>query len=50
MIRGFLVTFGDYHHLDGLVNCGLCCEARVKIVRGFGEGFVRGVVCDQREP
>ena len=41
---GFLVTLGDCHHLNGLVDCGLRCEARVKIVRGSGEGFVRGVV------
>ena len=24
---GFLVTLGDCHHLDGLVDCGLCREA-----------------------
>ena len=50
MIRGFLVTLGDCHHLDGLVDCGLRCETRMKIVRGSGEGFVRGVVLVPREP
>jgi hypothetical protein len=47
---GFLVTLGDCHHLDVLVDCGLRCEARVKIVRGSGEGFVRGIVRTPWEP
>jgi hypothetical protein len=37
VIGGFLVTLGDYHHLDGLVDCDIRCEARVVIVRCSGE-------------
>ena len=40
---GVLVTLGGCHLLDGLVACG-SVEARKKIVRGSGEGFVRGIV------
>jgi hypothetical protein len=39
-----LVTLGGCHLLDGLVACGLHCEACVKVVRGSGEGFVKGSV------
>jgi len=46
VIWGFLITLGDCHHLDGLVDCG---QLRTVIVRGFGEGFVRGVVLALRE-
>ena len=49
MIGGFLVTLGDCHHLDGLVDCGLRCEARVKIVRCSGEAIVRGIVLAPRK-
>jgi hypothetical protein len=49
VIWGFLVTLGDCHHLDGLVDCGLRREARVVIVRCSGEELVRGVVLAPRE-
>ena len=49
MIGGFLVTLGDCHHLDGLVDCGLRCEARVKIVRCSAEAIVRGIVLAPRK-
>ena len=39
---GFLVTLGDYHHLDGLVDCGLRCEASVVIVQCSGEELCEG--------
>ena len=42
-----LVTLGGCHLLDGLVACD-STEARKKIVRGFGEGFVRGIVLSPR--
>ena len=38
-----LVTFGGCHLLDGLVACD-SIEAREKIVRCSGGGFVRGIV------
>ena len=44
---GVLVTLGGCHLLDGLVACG-SIEARKKIVRGSGEGFVRGIVLTPR--
>jgi hypothetical protein len=44
---GALVTLGDCHLLDGLVDCG-SVEARKEIVRGFREGFVRGTVFTSR--
>jgi hypothetical protein len=42
-----LVTLGGCHLLDGLVACD-SVEARVKIVRGSGEGFVREIVLTPR--
>jgi hypothetical protein len=42
-----LVTLGGCHLLDGLVACD-SVEARVEIVRGFGGGFVRGIVLTPR--
>ena len=47
---GFLVTLGDCHHLDSLVDCGLCCEAHVVIVQCSGEVIVKGIVLTPREP
>jgi hypothetical protein len=44
---GVLVTLGGCHLLDGLVDCG-SVEARKEIVRGSGEGFVRGTVLTPR--
>jgi hypothetical protein len=44
---GVLVTLGGCHLLDGLVDCG-SVEARKEIVRGSGEGFVRGIVLTPR--
>ena len=38
-----LVTLGGCHLLDGLVACD-SVEARKKIVRCSGGGFVRGIV------
>ena len=38
-----LVTLGGCHLLDDLVACD-SIEAREKIVRCSGEGFVRGIV------
>ena len=38
-----LVTLGGCHLLDGLVACDFV-QAREKIVRFFGGGFVRGIV------
>ena len=38
-----LVTLGGCHLLDGLVSCD-SVEAREKIVRCSGGGFVRGIV------
>jgi hypothetical protein len=38
-----LVTLGGCHLLDGLVACD-SVEAREKIMRCFGRGFVRGIV------
>jgi hypothetical protein len=38
-----LVTLRGCHLLDGLVACG-SIEASKKIVRGSGEGIVRGIV------
>ena len=38
-----LVTLGACHLLDGLVACD-SIDAREKIVRFSGEGFVRGIV------
>jgi hypothetical protein len=46
---GLLVTLGGCHLLDGLVACDLHCEARKKIVRGSGEGIVRGTMPTLRE-
>jgi hypothetical protein len=46
---GFLVTLTDCYHLDGLVDCGLYCEARVMIVQCFREELVRGVVLTPQE-
>ena len=46
--KGFLVTLSDYHHLNGLVDCGLRCEARVVIARCSEEELVRGVVLTPR--
>ena len=46
---GFLVTLGDCHHLDGLVDYGLRCEAHVVIVRCSEEEIVRSIVLAQRE-
>jgi hypothetical protein len=43
-----LVTLRGCHLLDGLVACG-SIEARKKIVRGSGEGIVRGIVLALRE-
>ena len=40
LASGVLVTFGDCRLLDGLVIGSV--EARVKLVRGSGEGFVWG--------
>ena len=42
-----LVTLGGCHLLDSLVACD-SVEAREKIVRCFGGGFVRGVVLTLR--
>ena len=42
-----LVTLGGYHLLDGLVACD-SVEAREKIVRCSGGGFVRGIVLTPR--
>ena len=50
VIGGFLITLGDCHHLDGLVDCGLHCEAHVVIVRCSREELVRGVVLAPWEP
>ena len=47
---GFLVTLGDCHHLDGLVDCGLHCEARVVIVWCSREELVSGIVLNPLEP
>ena len=44
-----LVTLGGCHLLDGLVACDFV-EAREKIVRCFGEGFVWDTVLTPREP
>ena len=44
---GVLVTLGGCHLLDGLVACG-SVEARKEIVRGSGEGIVRGIVLTPR--
>ena len=44
MIGGFLITLGDCHHLDGLVDCGIRFEAHMVIVRCSEEELVRGVV------
>jgi hypothetical protein len=44
-----LVTLGGCHLLDGLVACDFA-EAREKLVRSSGEGFVRGTVLTPREP
>jgi hypothetical protein len=46
----FLITLGDCHYLDDLVDCGLHREACKKIVRCSREGFVRGIVLIPREP
>jgi hypothetical protein len=43
---GVLVTLGGCHLLDSLVDCG-SVEAHKEIVRGSGEGFVRGL-CSPR--
>ena len=43
-----LVTLGGCHLLDGLVVVSV--EARKKIVRCYGEGFVRGTMLTPREP
>jgi hypothetical protein len=40
---GVLVTLGGCHLLDGLVAC-VSIEACKKIVRGSGEGIVRGIM------
>ena len=42
-----LVTLGGCHLLDGLVACD-SVEAREKIVRCSGGGFVRGIVLTLR--
>jgi hypothetical protein len=42
-----LVTLGGCHLLNGLVACD-SVEAREKIVRCFGGGFVRGIVLTPR--
>ena len=42
-----LITLGDCHLLDGLVACD-SMEAREKIVRCSGGGFVRGIVLTPR--
>ena len=42
-----LVTLGGCHLLDGLVACD-SMEAREKIVRCSGGGFVRGIVLTPR--
>jgi hypothetical protein len=42
-----LVTLGGCHLLDGLVACD-SIEAREKIVRCSGGGFVRGIVFTPR--
>ena len=47
---GFLVTLGDCHHQDGMVDCGLRYEVRVVIVRCSREEIVRGIVLAPREP
>ena len=39
---GFLVTLGDCHHLDGLVDCCLHEEAREVIVQCSGEELYEG--------
>ena len=44
-----LVTLGGCHLLDGLVACD-SVEAREKIVRCSGGGFVRGIVLTPCEP
>jgi hypothetical protein len=44
-----LFTLGGHRLLDGLVACGLHYEAHMKVVCGFGEGFVRGGVFIPRE-
>jgi hypothetical protein len=38
-----LVTLGGCHLLDDMVACD-SVEVRMEIVRGSGEGFVRGIV------
>ena len=38
-----LITLGGFHLLDDLVACD-SVEAREKIVRCFGGGFVKGIV------
>jgi len=43
-----LITLGGFHLLDGLVVVSV--EARKKLVRCSGEGFVRGTVLTPREP
>jgi hypothetical protein len=50
VIGEFLVTLGDCHHIDSLVDCGLHCEAHVVIMRCSREELVRGVVLAPREP
>ena len=42
-----LVTLGGFHLLDGLVSCD-SVEAREKVVRCSGGGFVRGIVLTPR--
>jgi hypothetical protein len=42
VIRRFLVTLGDCHYLDGLVDCDLHCEAHVVIMRCSGEELCEG--------
>ena len=42
-----LITLGGCHLLDGLVACD-SIEARKKIVRCSGGGFVRGIVLTPR--
>jgi hypothetical protein len=44
---GVLVTLGDCHLLDGVVDCG-SIEACKDIVRSSGKGFVRGIVLTPR--
>ena len=44
-----LVTLGGCHLLEGLEACD-SVEAREKIVRCSGGGFVRGIVLTPQEP